>query len=100
MQKEISTNKIIRFEIIETVTLETLLEPRFMIIIIYGRKRDERVRFRHQFKNRKYVEKMYDEMLQFKKMPLNVFLKNENQREIQVKFQKFTNPILKLEAVS
>ena len=100
MQKQNSTNKITRFEIIETVTLETLKEPRYMLVVIYGRKRYERARFRHQFKNRKYAEKMFDEMLQFLKMPFKEFLENEIQREIQKKFEEFSCPVVKLETVS
>lgn len=89
--------KITRFEVEETVTLETLREPRFMLSVIYGRKRTERAKFKHQFATFKYANEMRDEMNVFVGMNLDDFLNHPKQQEIQKKFNVLHSPIIKMQ---
>lgn len=91
-KKELPTSKITRFEIVETVTLKKISDSRYNLMVIYGRKKGERARFKHQFKSKKYAEKMYDEMIQFKGMPMNEFVPNEKHKEISRRYEAFSFP--------
>jgi hypothetical protein len=86
MQKELSTNKISRFQINTMVDLENVRIDKYAIFVYYGRKKTERSRFPHSFLNRKDAESFYDDLQQFVGTPFNEFVNSQKTDELIKKY--------------